>query len=143
MQQVTELNSSGDTATYAMNFTGDLDDAEYKNMLGLLNDKVDRNLEELPLLDDETHLRELQTMNPNIDWSIQGKGNAPPVKDQGACGACWAFAATSVLESAISIKKTGTGVLVPPVRLSEQQLVDCTLAYKNNGCSGGLTEKAW
>jgi len=53
------LNSSGDTATYAMNFTGDLDDAEYKNMLGLLNDKVDRNLEELPLLDDETHLREL------------------------------------------------------------------------------------
>jgi hypothetical protein len=47
------------------------------------------------------------------------------------------------LESAISIKKTGTGVLVPPVRLSEQQLVDCTLAYKNNGCSGGLTEKAW
>lgn len=46
----------------------------------------------------------------------------------------------------ISISKSATaGSLVAPVRLSEQQLVDCTLtgAIINYGCNGGWTEKAW
>ncbi len=69
------------------------------------------------------------------------------VKNQGGCGSCWAFSATSVLEARISILKTATasGVLVPPVRLSEQQLVDCTLTgtFYNYGCNGGWSDSAW
>ena len=139
--EVAELNSIGGTATYAVNFSGDMDDNEYRKILGLAADAANRNLEESPMLDDEADRRQLQTTSPDIDWSVQGRGNAPAVKDQGMCGACWAFTATSVLESAISIRKTGTGVLVPPVRLSEQQLVDCNTT--NSGCTGGLNERAW
>jgi len=48
------------------------------------------------------------------------------VKDQGNCGSCWAFGANTTLEGTIA-KKTNKS----PVRLSEQQLVDCTLTTNN------------
>ncbi len=69
------------------------------------------------------------------------------VKDQGECGSCWAFTATSVLEGTLAAK-TGK----KPRRISEQQLVDCTLEgtkdkqgnfYHNYGCNGGWMEEAW
>jgi len=63
----------------------------------------------------------------SIDWST--KGATTPVKDQGACGSCWAFSATETIESYTYLK---TGKL--PV-LSEEQIVDCdTTCY---GCGGG------
>ena len=68
-----------------------------------------------------------------------------PVKDQGNCGSCFAFAATSTLEGGLSAK-TGN----PPVHLSEQEQVDCTgwtdifgKDYDNDGCNGGLEYFCW
>jgi cathepsin L len=46
-----------------------------------------------------------------------------PIKDQGNCGSCWSFAAMTALEGTRAKKKE----IKPPVRLSEQQVVDCTL----------------
>lgn len=51
-----------------------------------------------------------------------------PVKDQGPCGSCWAFAATALLE--FDFRKIGSKVL-----LSEQHLVDCLRPGKD-GCDG-------
>lgn len=70
-----------------------------------------------------------------VDW--RGKGAVTEVKTQGACGACWAFSATGALEAHNFLK---TGVLVS---LSEQNLIDCTREYRNEGCDGGLLPRAF
>ena len=65
----------------------------------------------------------------NVDHAASG--HMGPVKNQGSCGSCWAFSATSTMEGTIGAK---TGVSPPP-RISEQQQVDCNRDYK--GCDGG------
>jgi C1A family cysteine protease len=62
-----------------------------------------------------------------FDWNAQGK--CTPVKDQGMCGSCWAFASVGSYESALS------ALLNIKVDLAEQYLVQCTKA--GNGCDGG------
>jgi C1A family cysteine protease len=57
-------------------------------------------------------------------------GYATSIKDQGACGSCWAFAAMGLMEAMI-LKKDGV-----EVDLSEQQLVSCN--PWGWGCNGGL-----
>eukprot|EP01083_Nonionella_stella_P051335 136257_1 len=72
----------------------------------------------------------------SIDWTNNGgKSYVTPVKNQGQCGSCWAFSTTGSLESRTAIKAQTTGSAI--TSLSEQQLVDCTRSYGNQGCNGG------
>lgn len=60
-----------------------------------------------------------------------------PIRDQGSCGSCWAFAAVGEHEAAWAI---ANGELKT---LGEQELVDCSRKQGNHGCSGGWHYYAW
>lgn len=73
----------------------------------------------------------LQQLPGYFNWCQHNK--CPPIRDQGWCGSCWAFATVGVMESAVLIARP---TLNPTnVNFSEQFLVSCN--RRKWGCSGG------
>ncbi|XP_019204024.1 cathepsin L1 [Oreochromis niloticus] len=108
-----------------MTYFADMENEEYKKLgcLGSFNASLPRHGSTFRRLPKGTVLPD------TVDWRKQGY--VTHVKDQKECGSCWAFSATGALEGQY-FKKTGK-----LVSLSEQQLVDCSRKFRNNGCEGG------
>ena len=136
---VMKMNEEHDGVLFVDNFTSDLTDDEFAKMLGAVVPEDDEDGDgegedaSRGLSDDGNDgRRHLQA--GAVNWVTAGKVH--PVKDQGECGSCWAFAAVLAQESMQAIKD-GTS----PVRLSEQQCVECSVDY--NGCYGGWMYYCW
>lgn len=74
---------------------------------------------------------------PNVDVDWRDKGITNAVRNQGSCGSCWAFSAIGALESVLAIAGKGLN------EYSEQELVDCSTSYGNEGCNGGWMDSAY
>ncbi|CAB3372230.1 Hypothetical predicted protein [Cloeon dipterum] len=127
-----ELYEKGESTWKAgINQFSDMDDNEFKTMyLGFKPSFNRENVVGATFI--SPHGVELP---PSKDW--RELGAVTPIKDQGQCGSCWAFSATGSLEGQ-HFRKTGE-----LVSLSEQDLIDCSLKYDNNGCNGGWMDNAF
>ncbi|KAJ5066151.1 peptidase c1a family protein [Anaeramoeba ignava] len=77
----------------------------------------------------------IKDLPQNFDW--RDYGAVTWVKDQVACGSCWAFSAIGAIETQY-ILKYGKQKL-----FSENQLMDCTWDFGNEGCNGGWPWSAY
>ncbi|XP_043938850.1 procathepsin L-like isoform X1 [Protopterus annectens] len=121
------------TYRLGMTYFADLENKEYKKLAFgncLLKFNATRS-------QGSTYLSSEQKLSlpDSVDWRI--KGYVTPVKNQKQCGSCWAFSSTGSLEGQNFRKEQKL------VSLSEQQLVDCSTSYGNEGCGGGFMDYAF
>jgi cathepsin L len=127
-EEIDAINSNpASTHVAGHNKFSDWTPLEKEHLLGLKNMPM-------PAFDEAEVVEDVEFNVANdIDWRSQGK--VGPVRDQGQCGSCWAFAAIGTIEPSWAIK---TGNLID---MSEQELVDCSSSAGNMGCNGG--NAAW
>ena len=92
------------------------------------------NYDAIAMANFNPHIVKVTNAAPDA-WDWREKGYVSPVKDQGSCGSCWAFATVANLEGLYYKNK---GVMKT---FSEQMLVDCDTT--DSACNGGLMEYAF
>jgi len=118
------------TMTLALNHFADLTNEEFRTtMLGSVN--ATEGMKAWMEKEGSTYIPPANYEAPSsVDWRT--KGAVTGVKNQGQCGSCYSFSTTGGVEGQW-FKKTKS-----LVSLSEQQIMDCSTAYGNQGCNGGL-----
>ena len=127
-------NPNPNAARVGHNFLSDMSVQQRANYLGR-NTPADYVNDEQPVRGG----RGLQNTTP-VDHAVDGWVH--PVKDQGGCGSCYTFGANTAMEAQI-MKIKGENNTDGHFRLSEQEGVECTDAYGNGGCQGGLEYYVW
>jgi KDEL-tailed cysteine endopeptidase len=128
-----DMNKAGAPVEYHLNAFSDMSQEEYAVTYASCGDP--RRPVPAPHRGQKRHVatQNYDSLPPSVDW----RGVAGRVTDQGQCGSCYAFAATAALEAAYYIEHNIT------TTLSVQQLVDCSKGYGNSGCNGGSAWKSF
>lgn len=130
-ERVSAKNAANKGYISAINMFSDMAIEEFKAKYLGYRSKAQRSGEV-----DYSLLREDAPAN-DVDWRTK-TGVVSHVKDQGQCGSCWAFSTTGALEGSAAVFGSKPGM-----SFSEQQLVDCSGSFGNEGCNGGLMEDAF
>jgi len=126
---VENSNKQNNGMTLAINKFADLTNAEFKKYyLGLSGVKHIEPPTTIVLPEPHAPLP--------ASWDWNAKGAVTGVKNQQQCGSCWSFSTTGSTEGCHFIKGNKL------VGLSEQNLMDCSVAQGNEGCDGGLMTQA-
>jgi cathepsin L len=105
----------------------DMTEAEFSQYLG--NTVTLANQRRMALEPAQHPTVPLDQLPDSVDW--RDKGVVTPVKNQGACGSCWAFATVEGVESAVM---RDAGKLLT---LSAQDVTSCTKNPQHCGGTGG------
>jgi len=128
MDFVEKWNSENSETVLGLNNMADLSNEEYQKIyLGTHIDVTDTYM----LVEEPITVPVADTVNWKNSGAVTG------VKNQGQCGSCWSFSSTGAIEGISKIKR---GTLTS---LSEQNLMDCSTSYGNQGCNGGLMTSAF
>lgn len=120
------FNSLDNTWKLGVNFFADLTYEEYKSTY---------LPKSFPLKTSEFSSMSEVNYPATVDWRT--KGAVTPIKNQLACGGCYAFSAVSSIESAWFLAGH------PLTSFSEQAIIDCSSIYGNDHCYGGLVDHAF
>jgi len=132
---VAEFNSKSTSShKVEVNQYADMTDEEYQQQL-LGGKQVKKHFETLTSENLEDFRYE--DVDPPSEVNYKEQGALAPIKNQGQCGGCWAFATTGSIE-ALHYLTTGKHV-----SLSEQQLISCSSPEGNEGCVGGAAIYAY
>jgi C1A family cysteine protease len=93
-------------------------------MLGFRADLIADDYDNDSAGSNNVELESTQTYPASFDWRNH-TGIVAPIKNQGSCGSCYAFASMEALQSAYHIKK-GPFTNGTVLNLAEQQVVDCS-----------------
>jgi cathepsin L len=115
------------TWTKGVNKFTDMPDAERRTYFGYSSSMSQTLRASMPRAEHPNF--EPNPLPPSVDW--RSKGVVTPVKDQGGCGSCWAFAAVECIESTL-FQATGKTVILSP-----QNMVSCTPNPQHCGGTGG------
>ncbi|RZC88100.1 hypothetical protein C5167_015904 [Papaver somniferum] len=137
LKHIDETNKKVTSYWLGLNEFADMSHEEFKEeYLGLKGDhyQMPERTRDFSSTDEDSSDAENIDLPKSVDW--RKKGAVTNVKNQGACGSCWAFSTVAAVEG---INQIVTGNLTA---LSEQELIDCDKP-SNNGCNGGLMDYAF
>jgi len=137
LQIIEKINKENRGYTLGINHLTDKTFDEVKQYYNLIDFNINDQRNKLRALasanlDDYEEGANIKPKNLKYNWSaINHTSFCRPIRDQGQCGSCWAFATVGLLEALWQLKnnKQLSDDLAP------QQLVDCDTT--SNGCNGG------